>query len=89
MGFPHKPHARETVVLSKYFGDADARTYKGWVKRGGYEMLAQALTTEPAKLIDVVKESGLRGRGGAGREDDDHKENGPHLVVGHGCAIKQ
>jgi len=66
MGYPHKPHTRETVVLSKYFGDADARTYKGWIKRGGYEMLAQALTMEPAKIIDIVKESGLRGRGGAG-----------------------
>ncbi|HYL21753.1 MAG TPA: NADH-quinone oxidoreductase subunit NuoF [Gemmatimonadales bacterium] len=66
MGFPHKPHGRETVVLSKYFGDADARTYKGWVKRGGYEMLTQALAMEPAKVIDIVKESGLRGRGGAG-----------------------
>ena len=66
MGYPHKPHARETVVLSKHFGDADARTYKGWVKRGGYESLAQALTMEPAKIIDIVKESGLRGRGGAG-----------------------
>jgi NADH-quinone oxidoreductase subunit F len=66
MGFPHKPHPRETVVLSKYFGDADARTYKGWVKRGGYQMLEQALTMGPTRLIDVVKESGLRGRGGAG-----------------------
>jgi NADH-quinone oxidoreductase subunit F len=66
MGFPHKPHARETVVLSKYFGDADARTYKGWVKRGGYEALTQALAMEPVKVIDIVKESGLRGRGGAG-----------------------
>lgn len=66
MGFPHKPHARETVVLSKYFGDADARTYKGWVKRGGYETLTQALAMEPVKVIDIVKESGLRGRGGAG-----------------------
>jgi NADH-quinone oxidoreductase subunit F len=66
MGYPHKPHAKETVVLSKHFGEADARTYKGWVKRGGYEMLAQALTMEPARVIDIVKESGLRGRGGAG-----------------------
>jgi len=66
MGYPHKPHAKETVVLSKHFGEADARTYKGWVKRGGYESLAQALTMEPGRLIDVVKESGLRGRGGAG-----------------------
>src|SRR3989449_4283145 len=66
MGYPHKPHPKETVVLSKHFGEADARTYKGWVKRGGYEMLAQALTIEPARIIDTVKESGLRGRGGAG-----------------------
>src|SRR5256885_14283249 len=66
MGSPHKPHPKETVVLSKHFGEADARTYKGWVKRGGYEMLAQALTIEPARIIDTVKESGLRGRGGAG-----------------------
>src|SRR5437016_2152520 len=66
MGYPHKPHPKETVVLSKHFGEADARTYKGWVKRGGYEMLAQALTIEPARIIDTVKESGLRGRGGPG-----------------------
>jgi NADH-quinone oxidoreductase subunit F len=66
MGYPHKPHAKETVVLSQYFGDPDARTYDGWVKRGGYEALEQALGLEPAKVIEVVKESGLRGRGGAG-----------------------
>ena len=66
MGYPHKPHAKETVVLSQYFGDADARTYDGWVKRGGYEALQQVLGMEPAKVTDVVKESGLRGRGGAG-----------------------
>ncbi len=66
MGYPHKPHARETLVLSRHFGDHDARTYKGWVKRGGYEALKQALTMPPAAVTDVVKESGLRGRGGAG-----------------------
>src|SRR5947208_6979391 len=66
MGYPHKPHPRETVVLSRHFGEADARTYKGWVKRGGYEVLAQALAMEPGRVTDIVKESGLRGRGGAG-----------------------
>src|SRR6266550_811572 len=55
MGYPHKPHAKETLVISKHFGEADARTYKGWVKRGGYEMLAQALTMEPARVIDIVR----------------------------------
>ncbi|HEX9704772.1 MAG TPA: NADH-quinone oxidoreductase subunit F, partial [Gemmatimonadales bacterium] len=66
MGFPHKPHPKETVVLSQYFGDPEARSYKGWVKRGGYEALAQALKTDPAAVTEVVKDSGLRGRGGAG-----------------------
>ncbi len=66
MGYPHKSHPKETVVLSQYFGDADARTFKGWTKRGGYEALAQALKMNPVAVTDVVKESGLRGRGGAG-----------------------
>ncbi|MGH7567956.1 MAG: NADH-quinone oxidoreductase subunit NuoF [Gemmatimonadales bacterium] len=54
------------MVLSKHFGEAEARTYKGWVKRGGYETLKQALAMTAAAVTDVVKESGLRGRGGAG-----------------------
>ena len=66
MGYPHKPHPRETVVLSQYFGDAEARTLKGWKKRGGYEMSAKAFTMEPGALVEEVKASGLRGRGGAG-----------------------
>jgi NADH-quinone oxidoreductase subunit F len=66
MGYPHKPHEKETVVLSQYFGDAEARTYKGWVKRGGYEALKRALGMAPAEVVDIVKASGLRGRGGAG-----------------------
>jgi NADH-quinone oxidoreductase subunit F len=66
VGYPHKPHPKETLVLSKHFGDAEARSYKGWVKRGGYEALKQALATDPAALIEEVKASGLRGRGGAG-----------------------
>ncbi len=66
MGFPHKPHPKETVVLSQYFGDPEARSYTGWVKRGGYTALKTALGMPPAGVTDLVKESGLRGRGGAG-----------------------
>ena len=47
MGFPHKPHPRETVLLSRYFGDPEATTHKGWVKRGGYEAWKQAQTMAP------------------------------------------
>jgi NADH-quinone oxidoreductase subunit F len=66
MGYPHTPHPRETVVLSKYFGDQDAIGLDGWRKRGGYVALEKALGMTPADIVGVVKESGLRGRGGAG-----------------------
>jgi NADH-quinone oxidoreductase subunit F len=66
MGYPHPPHPKETVVLSKHFGDEGARSYDGWVKRGGYEALKQALGMTPDAITEEVKASGLRGRGGAG-----------------------
>ena len=49
MGYPHPSHPKETVVLSKHFGDAEARTYDGWVKRGGYEALRKALGMTPRR----------------------------------------
>ena len=66
MGYPHPPHPKETVVLSKHFGDAGARTWAGWVAQGGYQALRQALGMTPEAIIEEIKASGLRGRGGAG-----------------------
>ena len=66
MGYPHPPHPRETLVLSKYFGDRDAISLDGWRKRGGYVALEKALGMTPADIVGIVKDSGLRGRGGAG-----------------------
>src|SRR5687767_5978913 len=66
MGFPHKSHPRETPVLSTHFGDSEARSLSGWRARGGYRALEQALGMAPADIVNVVKDSGLRGRGGAG-----------------------
>jgi len=37
-----------------------------YIAKGGYSALAKALTLEPEKIIGEIKESGLRGRGGAG-----------------------
>ncbi|CAN5842622.1 NADH-quinone oxidoreductase subunit NuoF [soil metagenome] len=65
MAYPYR-HERETRVLSEYFGNPEARTLDGWKKRGGYEALKQALEMSPTEVVDVVKASGLRGRGGAG-----------------------
>jgi NADH-quinone oxidoreductase subunit F len=37
-----------------------------YVRNGGYEILKKAVQRPPQELIDEVKKSGLRGRGGAG-----------------------
>ena len=66
MGYPHPSHSGETPVLSQYFGDPEARTLQGWRTRGGYKGLEQALSMGPGEIVEVVKASGLRGRGGAG-----------------------
>ncbi len=66
MGYPFPSHPKETPLLSRYFGDPEARSYDGWVKRGGYEALRKALGMSPEAVIEEVKTSGLRGRGGAG-----------------------
>ncbi|MDF3058920.1 MAG: dehydrogenase [Rariglobus sp.] len=37
-----------------------------YLRNGGYEVLKKSVTRKPEELIDEVKKSGLRGRGGAG-----------------------
>lgn len=66
MGYPHPSHPRETPVISKYFGDPEARTLSGWRERGGYEAFSKVLASDPVEIQNIVKDSGLRGRGGAG-----------------------
>ena len=66
MGYPHPIHPGETPVLSKHFGEAEARSFAGWQARGGYEGLRKALAMAPEAIIEEIKASGLRGRGGAG-----------------------
>ncbi|HYQ83586.1 MAG TPA: NADH-quinone oxidoreductase subunit F, partial [Rubrobacter sp.] len=53
-------------VLTRNVGNPDALTLKGYKKAGGYEALAKSLKMEPDAVIEEVKKSGLRGRGGAG-----------------------
>jgi NADH-quinone oxidoreductase subunit F len=56
-----------TGYLSEHFGDDGFATLPGYQARGGYEAAKSALTTlSPPEIIEVLKESGLQGRGGAG-----------------------
>jgi len=66
VSWPHRHERETTTLLSRHHGDAEARTLEGWRERGGYEALERALEMEPDEIVGVVKESGLRGRGGAG-----------------------
>lgn len=55
-----------TPVLSAFWDQKDSFTIEGYKRNGGYLALTKALAMDPDKIIEEVKESGLRGRGGAG-----------------------
>ena len=62
-----EPHPKET---RRIFKNIDREGYdpsiKCFIKDGGYKTLKKVLKMEPADVINEVKKSGLRGRGGAG-----------------------
>src|SRR5437660_336832 len=53
-------------ILTKYVREPNSFTLDFYVKHDGYEALKKALAMPPEAVVDVVKASGLRGRGGAG-----------------------
>ncbi|QWF22934.1 NADH-quinone oxidoreductase subunit NuoF [Nocardioides sp. LMS-CY] len=55
-----------TPVLTDNWGDERAWTLAAYEARGGYRALDKAFAMAPDAVIEEVKESGLRGRGGAG-----------------------
>jgi NADH-quinone oxidoreductase subunit F len=53
-------------VLTAHVKEPNSYTLDFYLQRGGYQALRRALAMSPDEIIDVVKKSGLRGRGGAG-----------------------
>ena len=55
-----------TPILSAFWDDPKSWTLDTYKRHGGYRALDKALGMEPAAIIQAVKDSSLRGRGGAG-----------------------
>ena len=56
-----------TGYLSEHFADDAYATLAGYEKKGGYQAAKKALKQlEPEAVIELVKNAGLQGRGGAG-----------------------
>jgi len=52
--------------LSAYWDEPDSFTLAGYQRHGGYQALPRALAMQPDQVIQTLKDSALRGRGGAG-----------------------
>ncbi|MBU6244853.1 MAG: NADH-quinone oxidoreductase subunit NuoF [Actinomycetales bacterium] len=55
-----------TPVITEHWDAPDLYTIDGYRRFGGYRALQAALQQDPDAIIGTVKDSGLRGRGGAG-----------------------
>ncbi len=56
----------EVRIIRNYIGFENSHTLDSYIERGGYEALKKSLATTPEEITELVKKSGLRGRGGAG-----------------------
>jgi len=79
-----------TPVLSENWNRERPWTIESYTDGGGYAALDTALGMAPSEVVEVVKESGLRGRGGAGFPtgmkwgfipDKDEADPKPHYLV--------
>ncbi|HZV47316.1 MAG TPA: NADH-quinone oxidoreductase subunit NuoF [Thermodesulfovibrionales bacterium] len=60
-------HNKQTKVVLSHCGEIDPEDINAYIAIGGYEAARKALTSMSSKeIIDIIKESNLRGRGGAG-----------------------
>jgi len=58
--------AEEMRIVLRNYGKIDPLNIEDYINAGGYKSLEKAKAMSQTELIDEVKKSGLRGRGGAG-----------------------
>ena len=56
----------QVKVLTRNCGNIDPRNAQDYINAGGYEGLSKALSMQSQEIIDLIRDAGLRGRGGAG-----------------------
>ncbi len=63
----HNFHGKQTKVVLSRCGEIDPEDIGAYIAVGGYDSMRKVLTSmTPEETIAVIKNSGLRGRGGAG-----------------------
>lgn len=62
----NEPSPLETRVLSRRFGKPNSAAIDTYLADGGYQAFLKAAKMKPEEIIEEVKISNLRGRGGAG-----------------------
>ncbi len=62
----HAFHDKQTKILLKQCGQIDPEDINAYINIEGYKGAKKALSQKPSRVIEEIKASGLRGRGGAG-----------------------
>jgi NADH:ubiquinone oxidoreductase subunit F (NADH-binding)/(2Fe-2S) ferredoxin len=63
----HTFHNRQTKVVLSHCGEIDPEDINAYMAVGGYQAARKALASmDPGEIVEMVKRSNLRGRGGAG-----------------------
>ena len=64
--FPEKRSKLEKLLVTRLAGHINPVSLDEYKANGGFSALEKVLTMTPEQVVDAVKASGLRGRGGAG-----------------------
>jgi NADH:ubiquinone oxidoreductase subunit F (NADH-binding)/(2Fe-2S) ferredoxin/Pyruvate/2-oxoacid:ferredoxin oxidoreductase delta subunit len=62
----HAFHSKQKKLVLKNCGRIDPESIDEYIASGGYQSARKALKMDPAEIIQIIKQSGLRGRGGGG-----------------------
>jgi len=57
---------KQKKVVLKHLGHSDPEDLGEYIANGGYQALMKCLEMKPEEVLQIIKDSGLRGRGGGG-----------------------